>query len=737
MIVSNNIDIAKNDPYVFIVENIDSPIIQSQIDTPIEVSKSTDNRSYEYIATVAKFGITNDNGREYQREDYLSQIPSLKNKIQRGSLMGELDHPQNYDISIKNVSHYITDIWYDSEDDTVKIKLKIVDTPYGKIAKILIDSGVQLSVSSRSAGKVDQRGVVTLFKIFTFDLVAEPGFAQAIIQPSMAKQIQENFSMINESMSTSKNTSILDNVDKLEFLYESKFFGDNARIYKIKEDYVKSFEKNLNLQNTNNINEMGMLSKDEFNQYSKSMQNEISAIKKLILEFKGLPNQAQAQDDEAQVQAQDDVQVQVDSQVQVQVQPDIQVDAQVQTDVPDESPIGDPIMSDTPIDQTLQVPDNELPPIGADIPQLDSDVPTIENTVETVEKLINYINFIAKQLEVVMGHSNVVTEMLNRNISYSENIGQTLNEHITYTNLTNKLVNEAISYTQELANVINENGEITEKTIKYIDLVGSRLNETIDLSNVISDKTQKAIEFSNFNATVFNEHVDFTNSLANQMNSSSFTKGIVNGVSDRNLQDNVSTITEGLDINSKIDKVLTLINERSNTTVLEQQYPFLKLLSENNKQSFYSLDNDMKTEIVATLNAGVYLNESDVMTIVNGVLESKNSDLPKYVKLMPDKYKPVYESMNDHEKTEIHRKASSGFYRLNTPYQIKSFWDSQQLQTKMTILEENKNNQVLESAINENISQSTEGITRSQFADYQRGYSKDYIQTLTRHASQH
>ena len=47
------------------------------------------------------------------------------------------------------------------------------------------------------------------------------------------------------------------------------------------------------------------------------------------------------------------------------------------------------------------------------------------------------------------------------------------------------------------------------------------------------------------------------------------------------------------------------------------------------------------------------------------------------VKFMPDTYKPVWGKMNENEKGRIF--AKSQLYNLNTPYQVKSFWDEQDL----------------------------------------------------------
>jgi len=785
MILSNsvNTNINNKNDYVFIVESIDKPI---------EVSTTTTTEGCcEYMAVVAKFGIVNENGREYQRDDYLAQLPQLLERIKKNSLMGELDHPQNYDTSLKNVSHVITNIWYDQSDDCVKVTLKLLDTPYGQIAKTLIDAGVQLSISSRSAGRVDGNGIVSLFKIFTFDLVAEPGFAQAILQPTQA--IKENFKVLNESLDNLNQNSIINN---LELLYEGKMYGDSTKVYKVNENDIKLFEKNLNQKySKNNINEMNSnVTRQEFNEYSKAMVQELANLKKL-LEAKAQDDDAQAQSQsqaqaqsqaqgqaqgyaqgQAQGQVQGQAQGQAQGQIQGQAQGQIQGQAQGQAQGYAQGQAQGQIQGQTqaqpfgqaqgqaqaqpygqPQGQSQAMFGGQAQPMDmgsqpsnfgaqiqgaqaqgnpvAEVPQTaDGQIPNVQDTFETVQKLIQYINFIAKQLEAVMGHSEVVTEMLNRSINYSEKIGSVLNEHISYTNAQGKLLNETIGYTQELAGIINNNGLVTEKTVSYLNLIGTKLNESIELSNVIADKTQKAIEFTEFNAQMFNEHVDFTNMLANEINGTNFTNAKAEGVTNRNLNDNVASISESNDVLNQVNKVLEKINERSNESVLMKQFPFLTLLSESNRQEFYKLDNDTKSEIVATLQSGYYGNEADVVSTIHNVLENKNKQIPNYLKFMPDKYKAIYESLDEASKAEIARKAGSGYYRLNTPYQIKSFWDSMNMVERGQAIQESKEY----AAINESRCQNTEGtITAQQYADLQRGYDKSYIQMMTRHAQNH
>jgi hypothetical protein len=106
----------------------------------------------------------------------------LNDKIKQKRLLGELDHPEKFDVSLKNISHVVEDLFYDKEGRVLKIKVRLLDTPAGQIAKKLVDSGIPLSISSRAAGNVGSDKKVQIKKIFTYDLVADPGFQDAQLE---------------------------------------------------------------------------------------------------------------------------------------------------------------------------------------------------------------------------------------------------------------------------------------------------------------------------------------------------------------------------------------------------------------------------------------------------------------------------------------------------------------------------------------------------------------------------
>ena len=170
--------------------------------------KRTDNDDYVFEGICAKFGIANENSRTYTKEDYLPHLKYLNEKIAKKSLLGELDHPKDYEVSLQNASHMVEALWYESSDDTVRIKIRLLNgTPNGELAKSLVDMGVPLAISSRAVGQIKESQQVKLHRVFTYDLVAEPGFAEAVLDRSLNESFKPMIS-INEQYSVLKEESL-------------------------------------------------------------------------------------------------------------------------------------------------------------------------------------------------------------------------------------------------------------------------------------------------------------------------------------------------------------------------------------------------------------------------------------------------------------------------------------------------------------------------------------------------
>jgi hypothetical protein len=130
--------------------------------------------------TCMQANIKNRNGRIYPLSELSREVDSDIARINaHNGIMGELDHPNNLQINLNNVSHKITNLKIVNENIIGKLKI-IEDLPMGKIVKTLIDEGVKLGLSSRGAGDVASDGTVSNFMLVTLDIVANPSAPGAV-----------------------------------------------------------------------------------------------------------------------------------------------------------------------------------------------------------------------------------------------------------------------------------------------------------------------------------------------------------------------------------------------------------------------------------------------------------------------------------------------------------------------------------------------------------------------------
>jgi hypothetical protein len=70
----------------------------------------------------------------------MPHLKELQEKIKGNKLLGELDHPKSFDISLKNASHVIEELRYDEVTNKVFGKIRLLNTDAGKQAMALVDA---------------------------------------------------------------------------------------------------------------------------------------------------------------------------------------------------------------------------------------------------------------------------------------------------------------------------------------------------------------------------------------------------------------------------------------------------------------------------------------------------------------------------------------------------------------------------------------------------------------------
>lgn len=136
----------------------------------------TKNGALYLTGVMQRADAQNGNGRVYPRKVLMREVKNYEKLIKERRALGELDHPDDQVINLKNASHMVTGIWWDGND--VMGKVKVLNTPSGNILKSLVESGVKLGISSRGMGSVHESNGQTIveddFNLICFDFVSEP-----------------------------------------------------------------------------------------------------------------------------------------------------------------------------------------------------------------------------------------------------------------------------------------------------------------------------------------------------------------------------------------------------------------------------------------------------------------------------------------------------------------------------------------------------------------------------------
>ena len=221
-------------------------IVENSTNSLVRESSSTGKKDYILGGTFTEFDVKNRNERVYTANRVLPALEEMNERMNNlGIVYGEFDHPDVFDTSLSRASHVITKANYVKESNLVEGEIRLLSTYWGKEAKSLVDDGCPIFVSSRAAGITESDGTVSLKKLFTYDIVADPGFASA----------KMSVKVLNESLGYDNPKS-------------------NFRIYDLSNE-----SKTEELFNMNN-NEF--VTKQQLTDYSQYLVKELASTKKEV-----------------------------------------------------------------------------------------------------------------------------------------------------------------------------------------------------------------------------------------------------------------------------------------------------------------------------------------------------------------------------------------------------------------------------------------------------------------------
>ena len=417
----------------------------------LERSKSNLNMTKDANGSIVlegvftEIGVKNKNNRIYEEAEVLPHIKELQDKVKTNKLLGELDHPKDFDISLSNVSHVIEDLEYDSNKKQVLGRIRLLNTSKGKEAQALIEDGIPLHISSRAAGTVDEAGKVKIKKFFTYDLVADPGFENA------------ELARVNESYGFEDSEGL--------YIYEME---DS-------EDEINKTNKTDLIMEKNTEN---FVTVEDFNKYTEYVKNTLDGVKE----------SANSNNDEL-------------IQKLVTYTEHIAEKVNQVTDYTEylSENLDKSISYSDYLAENVDKIKNYSSYLGE---ELDKTIQYSEHVAEQADKGIQYSNYLGEKLEKGIEYSEYVAETVDKNIAYSEYLGENLTKSIKYSEYIAENANtvEGTSINEEsseptIEESINESVETVKDTKSYKDTISEKLAALISKAET---KNLSEMHFMNF-----------------------------------------------------------------------------------------------------------------------------------------------------------------------------------------------------------------------------------------------
>jgi len=329
-----------------------------------------DDGSVVLEGVFTEFDVKNKNNRIYEEKEVMPHINELQEKVKTNKLLGELDHPKDFDVSLANVSHVVESLDYDKEKKQVIGKIRLLNTSKGKEAQALIKDGIPLHISSRAAGTVDENGKVKIKKFFTYDLVADPGFENA------------ELSRVNESFGLSNDDGIL--------------------IYEMEETENNDNKKDLTMENNN------FVTVEDFQKYTEYVSGVLSNVKE----------STNSNNDEVMEKL-------------IKYTEHIAEKVNQVTDYAEY--LSENLDKNISYSDYLAENVNSIKDYASYLAEeLDGSIQYAEHVAEMADKGIQYSNYVAENLEKSIDYSEYVAEKVDQNIAYSEYLGENVDKSIKY-----------------------------------------------------------------------------------------------------------------------------------------------------------------------------------------------------------------------------------------------------------------------------------------------------------------
>ena len=572
------------------------------------------------------FNQKNRNGRIYESADFLPHVANLQGAIASRSLLGELDHPHNFETSLANASHVVESLKFDEQQNAIVGRIKLLHTSRGMDARALVKDGIPLHISSRAAGTVDESGRVRLQQLFTYDLVAEPGFANAVLtrvnegvevnpisdeSKAVLKKLNESYQYMNENY---KKIGEYENVDVYEILETNtelspEISQEGGKTVSSAEDQSKKNEDTLKNKNMDNNDQYILYS--DFQKYSEHLSEVISDLRSAISNYETeLANIKVSGDKNKPTQQYSADKV------------DNSMIANMVADKVDD--IIDDTVEEKVAEKTVEMDekyDNLKKYVSYLAEKLDTSISYQDHIAEEANKMIAHQDYLAENMNKMIAHQDYLAENMDKMIDHQDYLAENLDDTIGYQKYVAEMLDKSIDYSNMLAEEAN-------KSIAHQDYLAENMNKMIAHQNHIVEESNKIIEYSNYLAEAMN------NKFENVVNES---ETIVESKETKTVNENkveepkFDSKKYQIELGSKLDTLISTVKtnyaeakekeaaalQESKSKINSTDFNLINYIPARLQESWMNLSDERKKEILAEAKMFIINEESSAVYFWN------------------------------------------------------------------------------------------------------------------------
>ena len=438
-----------------------SLLILEKSSTTLEIKNDPEGGNIFILEGIfGEIGIRNKNNRIYSEKEYLPQIESLQDKIKSSKLVGELDHPKQFDVTLSNISHVVEKLEYNKETKQVVGRIRLLNTPKGKLAQDLIKDGIPLHISSRAAGSVDERGNVTIKRLFTYDLVADPGFESAQLN-----RVNEQYGFEND---------------------------DNLFIYEIDETVQQT--EGDKYKNKNTLMDKNSVSVEDFDKYSNFMKQKFEKLEQAYKDMQeNVSSMGKANENEMLVKFVNSIVEKVNKLGKYVHMVAETVDGEI-------------TRRDHIVDGVNRLKDY----VQYQSRVLDDSIDNNSALKESIQSLVESVSLLENEQSNQLAYLKYIAEEHDSSILYVENVAETADYGIQYAEKIAMLVENNIQHGKYLTENVNDVIDYVnymkkgwEVVAQYNSITGKKINEMVDIiNNNEPAKTTTVVESNDWKKTL-------------------------------------------------------------------------------------------------------------------------------------------------------------------------------------------------------------------------------------------